>query len=80
MSRRPLSRVWTEDDLAKLLRLSEAGATLMRASAALDRPSSSVQQKARELGFKLPGLRDVRSDLRASNPANPNPRKNDEYR
>lgn len=66
--------VWTENDLAKLLRLSEAGATLMRASAALDRPSSSVQRKARELGFKLPGLRDVRSDLRASNPANPTPR------
>lgn len=64
MPRRPLSRPWTDEDLVKLKQLAESGATRMRAAAALNRASSSVVKKARELGFELPGVRAVRAGLR----------------
>lgn len=71
MPRRPLTRQWTEDDVAKLAKLLESGATLTRASAALNRNSSSVQKKARELGLKFPGVREVRAGLRQSGALEP---------
>lgn len=46
----PITRPWTTEDIAKLEKLADEGATLMRASAALRRPWSAVQKKARELG------------------------------
>jgi hypothetical protein len=65
MPRRPLTKKWTDEDIAKLIQLADAGATLARAAAALNRNSSSVQKKARALGKHLPGVRQVRADLRA---------------
>ncbi len=62
----PITRLWTAEDVARLQKLADEGATLLRASAALRRPSSAVQKKARELGKSFPGVRKVRSDLRAS--------------
>lgn len=62
----PITRPWTTEDIAKLEKLADEGATLMRASAALRRPSSTAQKKARELGKPLPGVRKVRADLRAT--------------
>jgi hypothetical protein len=49
-----------------LIELAEGGATLMRASAALGRSSTSVQKKARSLGKEFAGVRKVRADLRAN--------------
>ncbi len=62
----PISKAWTSEDIAWLEKLSDEGATLMRASAALRRPSSAVQKKARELGKPLPGVRKVRAELKAT--------------
>jgi hypothetical protein len=70
MPRRPLVKKWTEQDFARLVALAEAGSTLMHAAAALGRPASSVQKKAKELGKKFPGPREVRADLRAANAKN----------
>jgi hypothetical protein len=75
MPRRPLTRQWTENDIAKLTRLSEGGATLARASAALNRNSNSVQKKARELGLRFAGPREVRASLRASGAIEPAPKR-----
>lgn len=61
-----ITRPWTEEDVARLKDLAASGATLMRASAALNRNGSSVQKKARSLGIKFSGVRQVRADLRAS--------------
>jgi hypothetical protein len=60
----PLIKRWTDDDVALLKKLAQEGATLMRASAALGRPSISVRKKARQLGLELPGVRTVRANLR----------------
>lgn len=57
-----ITRPWTIEGIAKLEKLADEGATLMRASAALRRPPSAVQKKARELGKPLPGVRKVRAD------------------
>jgi hypothetical protein len=65
-NRKPITRAWLADDIAKLKELYEAGATLLRAGAALKRPSSSVQKRARELGLHFPGMRQVRRELEAS--------------
>jgi hypothetical protein len=61
-----LNQPWTSEDVAKLMVLASAGATLLRASAALRRPSSSVTGKAKELGQSFPGVRGVRALLRKS--------------
>lgn len=52
--KRLITRVWKEDEENRLRQLCEQGASLMRAAAALSRPASSVQKKARELGLQLP--------------------------
>ncbi len=57
---------WTPEDVTRLIELAEGGATLMRASAALGRSSTSVQKKARSLGKEFAGVRKVRADLRAN--------------
>lgn len=66
MPRKPLTKKWTEEDVARLIELADSGATLTRAAAALGRNSASVQKQARSLGKHLPGIREVRADLRAS--------------
>jgi len=64
--KRSITRVWTKDDEKRLVELCDEGASLMRASAALGRNSSSVQKKARMLGKQFDGVRRVRAALRAS--------------
>ena len=68
-SRHPISRVWTDSDLEKLRALHAAGASLMRASVALNRPSASVKKRARELGLHFAGIREVRREIRAREPS-----------
>jgi hypothetical protein len=65
-NRRPITRAWLADDIEKLKELYRAGATLLRAGAALKRPSASVKKRARELGLRFPGMREVRRGLKAS--------------
>lgn len=54
---KPLSRQWTEAEIARLRELAAKGATVLRASAALSRSSSSVTKMARTLGLELAGVR-----------------------
>ncbi len=62
----PIIRPRTSEDVEKLEKLAGDGATLLRACAALRRPASAVQKKARELGVPLAGVRKVRADLQAA--------------
>jgi hypothetical protein len=61
---RPIVKAWTPEDVAILLKLGAAGASLMRASAALGRPLTSVRKKGHQLGIAFPGVRKVRAALR----------------
>jgi hypothetical protein len=63
--RRPISRAWLDEDNEKLKTLYETGATLLRAAAALRRPSGSIKKRARLLGLHFPGSREVRRGLNA---------------
>lgn len=65
MPKQPITRRWTEEDIAHLLQLIEEGATLMRAAAALNRGTASVQKKARSLGKQFDGVRQVRANLKS---------------
>jgi hypothetical protein len=53
----PTKNNWTPEQVEKLKRLFESGATLLRAAAALNHTSTMVQKKARELGFAFTGVR-----------------------
>ncbi|SFM26801.1 hypothetical protein SAMN03159423_0299 [Bradyrhizobium sp. NFR13] len=64
-SRHPITRAWLDSDLEKLRELHLAGASLLRASAALNRPSASVKKRARELGLHFAGVREVRREIHA---------------
>jgi hypothetical protein len=75
MPRRPLTRQWTTEDIAKLISLVESGASLARASAALGRNGNSVQKKARQLGLRFPGARAVRASLREAGAIEPSRRR-----
>lgn len=48
------SRSWTADDVVKLARLVDEGASPFRASAALRRTMKAVQLKAKENGTPFP--------------------------
>lgn len=65
MGRRPINKTWTSEDIARLIELAESGATVLRAAAALRRPATAVQNKARELGKPLIGIRKSRAAARA---------------
>lgn len=64
MTKRPLSKTWTDEDIAKLRALAAQGATRLRAAAALRRGTNSIQKKARELGLELPGVRATKAAVR----------------
>jgi hypothetical protein len=70
MSKSSITKFWTEVDVAKLIALADAGASLLRASSALNRPSSSVTKKARELGKSFPGVRAMKARIRDLEPNN----------
>lgn len=59
------SRSWTDDDIQRLKELSTAGASLMRAAAALNRKSTSVAKIARQHGIKLAGTRQTKAAVRS---------------
>lgn len=52
---RNANKLWTDQDELRLQELAASGATLVRATAALRRSSSSVKRKALDLGLKLRG-------------------------
>jgi hypothetical protein len=64
----PTSKSWTDADIAKLLGLAESGASVLRAAAALNRRTTVVTKKARELGKPLRGVRAIKAQLRATDP------------
>jgi hypothetical protein len=65
MARRPINKTWTSEDIARLISLADSGATVLRAAAALGRPATAVQNKARELGKPLVGIRASKAAIRA---------------
>jgi hypothetical protein len=64
MARRPLTRPWSAEELARLIELADSGATVTRASAVLGRRLNSVQEKARRLGKPLIGTLAQRAAMR----------------
>jgi hypothetical protein len=89
--RRPITSPWSDEQIATLKVLLKAGATPLRAAAALGRSMVSVKAKARLLGSPFPSARrntKVRkanlaaSDTLPGNKAAPDlsPRRNDQER
>ena len=64
-----MSKEWAEDEIAKLRRLRELGASVSRASVALKRGKAAVRLKAKELGIPFPYLHDVRRQRQAKEAA-----------
>jgi hypothetical protein len=63
--RRPITRPWSDDDIALVTRLVADGVSASRCSAVLKRPISSVRVKARSLGLKLMGIRETKAKYSA---------------
>jgi hypothetical protein len=63
--RQPISRAWLDEDNEKLRSLYMARVSLLRAAAALKRPSASIKKRAKLLGLHFPGTREVKRGLRA---------------
>ncbi len=59
------SRSWTEADIARLKQLSDAGATVARAAAALNRKTTAVMKVAKRHGLQLIGTRQAKATIRA---------------
>ena len=62
--RPPLYRPWTPSDDEELKRLAALGATVLRATAALNRRSQTVRKRASELGVQLVGMREAKRRVR----------------
>ena len=63
-TRAPLYRPWTPSDDDELRRLASLGATVLRATAALNRRSQTVRKRASDLGLKLVGMREAKRRIR----------------
>jgi hypothetical protein len=59
------SRSWTEADIARLWQLSNQGASIVRAAAALNRKTTAVAKTARLHGIPLAGTRQLKAAIRA---------------
>lgn len=59
------SRSWTTSDIARLRELSNQGASIARAAAALNRKTSAVAKIARREGITLLGTRSLKAAIRA---------------
>jgi hypothetical protein len=59
------TRAWTDEDIARLKRLSDEGATVNRAAAALNRKTEAVKKVCRIQGFTLIGTRQAKAAIRA---------------
>lgn len=64
MARRPIISPWTPELDERLKELVAQKASVIRASAALNKPLSSVRIRARKLGLELPGLRELKKKIR----------------
>lgn len=62
---RMTSRSWTDDDIARLRKLSDQGASVTRAAAALNRKTAAVAKVARLHGIRLAGTRELKAAIRA---------------
>jgi len=54
---KPIVKGWLEVDVLRLQALVQAGASVTRCSAALNRPSNAVRNQARRMGMPFPGIR-----------------------
>lgn len=63
--RAPLYKPWTPGDDDELRRLASLGATVLRATAALNRRSQTVKKRASDLGLTLVGMREAKRRIRA---------------
>ena len=63
--RAPLYKPWTPSDDDELRRLASSGATVLRATAALNRRSQTVKKRASVLGLTLVGMREAKRRIRA---------------
>lgn len=62
--RPPISRKWSAAEDEELRRLAGTGATLLRATAALNRRGNIVRKRAKELGLHFVGMREARRRVR----------------
>jgi hypothetical protein len=66
--RQKIYRLWTDEEISRLIELANSGASVVRAAAALGRQTNVVAKKARELGRPLKGVRAAKAHLRATDP------------
>ena len=55
-----MAKQWSEEDVQKLIRLRQQGASITRASLALKWHKAAIRAKARELGIPFPHLHEER--------------------
>ena len=60
----PIVRPWSADDDEALRRLAAAGATLLRATAAMNRRSAVIRKHAQKLGLHFAGMREEKRRVR----------------
>jgi len=58
------SRSWTDADIVRLRQLSEQGASIARAAAALNRRTTAVAKVAKRHNIELAGVRKLKAALR----------------
>jgi hypothetical protein len=62
-----INRLWTVEDIARLRRLSEEGASVVRAAGALNRKTTAIAKAAKQHGIILVGTRQLKAAIRALN-------------
>lgn len=55
---------WSEAEEERLKMLAASGASAIRIAAALNRPMNGIRTKARQLGVRLPTVRQLRAKVR----------------
>ena len=60
----PITKSWTPKDTDKLREMVLKGQSVFRASAALGRPVLALRKKARDMGLRFPGTREVRQQMK----------------
>jgi hypothetical protein len=53
---------WSDDQLAKLKSMAEAGASPSRVAAALNRKTTSIRVMGRKIGVTFKGMREVKRE------------------
>lgn len=62
------NRLWTIEDIERLKRLSEEGASVARAAGALNRKTTAIAKVAKHHGIALAGTRQLKAAIRALDP------------